>query len=108
MWRFIGRRKDQIQLKILIVVEPDGEGFHASCPALKGLHANGATELEAVKNIAVDIPAYIFSLLKHGEPLPIGPDEQTIRHPEIPQIPLGAFLKHVTLQWPGLQTSGIS
>lgn len=58
--------------KILIVVEPDRDEFHAYCPALKGLHTCGATEEEAVNNAADAAIAYLESLIKHGDPIPIG------------------------------------
>ena len=38
-----------MRIKVSVVVEPDGEGFHAYCPAFKGLHIDGATEQEAVE-----------------------------------------------------------
>ncbi len=58
--------------KILIVVEPDEGEFHAYCPALKGLHTCGATEEEAMDNAADAAIAYLESLIKHGDPIPIG------------------------------------
>jgi len=36
--------------KVEIFIEPDGDGFHAYCPALKGLHTCGDTEEEALEN----------------------------------------------------------
>jgi len=56
--------------RVRVVVEPDGEGFHAYCPALKGLHAPGATEAEALANAGDAALAYIESLIKHGDPIP--------------------------------------
>lgn len=61
-----------IQFTINIIVEPDDDEFHAFCPALKGLHVGGHTEEEAVRN-AVDAGiAYLESLIKHREPIPLG------------------------------------
>ena len=61
-----------IRLKVYFLVEPDEGGFHAYCPALKGLHVDGVSEDEAVKNFAEAAPAYLLSMLRHSEPLPIG------------------------------------
>ena len=61
-----------IGFKIEIAVEPDDDGFHAYCPALKGLHTAGDTEEEAVQNAKDAAIAYLESLMKHGEPIPIG------------------------------------
>lgn len=33
-------------MRLDIIVEPDGDGFHAYCPMLKGLHTAGDTEKE--------------------------------------------------------------
>lgn len=55
-----------------ICVEPDDDGYHAFSPALKGLHCWGATEAEAVDNAKDAALAYIESLIKHQEPIPVG------------------------------------
>jgi len=57
---------------IQIEIERDGEEFHAYCPALKGLHTCGSTEEEALKNAKDAAIAYLQSLIKHGDPIPIG------------------------------------
>lgn len=61
-----------IEYKVQVIIEPDGLGFHAYCPALKGLHTCGETEEEALKNAKDAISAYLQSLVKHGDPIPIG------------------------------------
>ncbi len=58
--------------KVQVIVEPDEDGFHAYCPALKGLHVSGSTEDEALQNVSNAAMAYIESLVKHGDPIPIG------------------------------------
>jgi predicted RNase H-like HicB family nuclease len=55
-----------------ICVEPDDDGYHAFSPALKGLHSWGGTEAEAVENAKDAALAYIESLIKHQEPIPVG------------------------------------
>lgn len=51
-----------------IVVERDDGESHAYCPALKGLHVDGTTEEEAVRNAADAALLYMESLIKHNEP----------------------------------------
>lgn len=99
-----------LRLSVQFVVEPDGEGFHAFSPTLPGLHADGATQAEASQNFVQEIPAYLQSLAKHGDPLPVG-EIRIVREPELTRVPAEAFLSQiqkVTVQWPSLQMSGIS
>jgi predicted RNase H-like HicB family nuclease len=101
----------QLSLTVQFCVEPDEGGYHAFSPLLKGLHADGETEDEAARNFVEVIPAYIESLAKHGEPLPVGMVVTVSSPEEATQVPTGAFLKHVrevTLSWPSMETSGIS
>jgi len=62
----------RLEFQLVIVVEPDGDEFHAYVPDLKGLHTCGSTEEEALQNAKEAAIAYIQSLIKHGEPIPIG------------------------------------
>lgn len=61
-----------IGFKVEIVVEPDDVGFHAYCPALKGLHTCGDTEKEALANARIAAIAYLESSMKHHDSIPIG------------------------------------
>ena len=61
-----------LEFTVLIAVEPDDNGFHAFCPDLKGLHVEGPTEEEALQNAADCAILYLESLIRHGEPIPIG------------------------------------
>ena len=61
-----------MRVQIRIMVEPDGTEFHAYAPALPGLHSSGQTEQEAVANTLELVSVYLASMLKHGDPLPIG------------------------------------
>lgn len=61
-----------MRVQIGIVVEPDDNGFHAYAPALPGLHADGGTEDEAIQKAAELAVLYLASMVKHGDPLPIG------------------------------------
>ncbi len=53
-----------------VLIEKDGDSFHAYCPVLKGLHISGDTENDAVTNVKAAVMAYIKSSIKHGDPLP--------------------------------------
>jgi predicted RNase H-like HicB family nuclease len=68
----IARDDAVIRFTVDIIVEPDDDGYHAFCPALKGLHVSGQTEKEAVKNAADGAILYLESLIKHGDPIPVG------------------------------------
>lgn len=61
-----------IEFQVEVVIEPDDDGFHAFCPALKGLHTYGDTEEEAIDHVRDAATAYITSCIKHGDPIPIG------------------------------------
>ncbi len=64
--------KPTIEFQVDIVIEPDAGGFHAYCPALKGLPPCGETEQEALANAKDTAIAYLHSLLTHGDPIPVG------------------------------------
>ena len=66
------RSKRTISFEVQVVVESDDTGFHAYAPAFKGLHTCGQTEDEALQNVANAIEAYLQSLIKHGDPIPVG------------------------------------
>lgn len=61
-----------IGFKVEVVVEPDGTGFHAYCPALKGLHVDGASRDDALQNAVDAAVVHLLSLIQHGDPIPIG------------------------------------
>lgn len=61
-----------IEFTVQIFIEPDEDGFHAFCPALKGLHVGGRTEEEAIQNAGDAAIIYLKSLIRHGEPIPVG------------------------------------
>jgi predicted RNase H-like HicB family nuclease len=92
-----------IRLTLHFLVEPDEGAFHAYSPALKGLHVDGASEDEAVKNFVEAASGYLMSVLKHGEPLPIG---------LIINVPQRAHshIEEILVPWvpPSLLTSGAS
>lgn len=78
----------EIEFKLAIIVEPDGDVFHSYCPALKGLHSCGETHEEALGNAKDAAIAYLRSLMKRGDPIPIGvvAQRQKVQPPRIPTI----------------------
>lgn len=54
------------------ITEEEG-GFLVVVPALQGCQTWGKTYEEAVANAEEAIQAYIESLLRHGEPVPVEP-----------------------------------
>jgi len=61
-----------------VVVEPDGERWHAYCPALvrQGGATWGYTRQEAVRNIQEVVQMVVESLVEHGEAVPEEPSDQ--------------------------------
>ena len=61
------------KVSISVIIEPDGEYFHAFCPSLTGLHTDGKTRKKAYLNARDAVIAYIRSIIKHGEVFPVEP-----------------------------------
>ncbi|TAK28642.1 MAG: type II toxin-antitoxin system HicB family antitoxin [Chloroflexota bacterium] len=55
----------------VILEREESGGYHAYCPSLKGCHTQGDTLDEALTNIREAMQAYVESLKKHGEPVPV-------------------------------------
>lgn len=68
-----------IRIKLQLEIDRDGDGYHAYCPALKGFHVGGQTEAEAILAATDAARAYISSILKHGDPLPVGCNVSEVR-----------------------------
>jgi predicted RNase H-like HicB family nuclease len=49
-------------MRYKVVLEESEEGFAVSVPALPGCHSQGATEQEALENIADAIQEYLASI----------------------------------------------
>ncbi len=62
----------ELTLRIRVIVERDDDGYMAYCNELPGLavEAQDMDDLKAHMKDAVE--GYIESLLKHGDPIPIG------------------------------------
>ena len=58
-----------------VVVEPDGEAWHAYCPALldRGGATWGATRAEVLRHIDEVVRMVVESMVEHGEPIPTAP-----------------------------------
>lgn len=63
-------------MKYKVVIIESAEGFAASVPGLPGCHSQGATEQEALENIAVAIREYLAAV---AETL----DEAEVREVEV-------------------------
>lgn len=61
-----------------VIVEPDGNRWHAYCPALvsAGAATWGYTRAEALRNIQDVARMVVESLVEHGEALPSEPSDQ--------------------------------
>jgi len=58
----------------IIFESEDKGGYHVFCPTLQGCHSYGKTIEAARKNMKEAIEAYIESMKKDGEPIPIEKD----------------------------------
>ncbi len=63
-------KEDKVDHIFEVVVEEDGDRFHAYCPVLKGCHTWGHTREEAVQYIREAVELYVKDLIKAGEPIP--------------------------------------
>ena len=78
-------KREDVQHKI--VIEPDGDRWHACCPALEqyGAATWGNTEGEALKHIQEVVQIVIDELLEDGEPIPeaSGKGVQVFSEPQV-------------------------
>jgi len=91
-----------MKVKVLTIVERDGDRFHAYCPAFEGLHMDGSTEEEALQRTIDGVKWCLDSLQRHGDPLPVGPDcvivDDRPRN-QSPEIPPEALVRSLEVQW---------
>ena len=83
----------ELKVRLAIQIEPDEGRYHAYCLALKGLHVDGDTEEEALRNAVDGAAAYLIALIKRGEPLPVGCDFDHGR-PTLKELIRNTFLMH--------------
>jgi predicted RNase H-like HicB family nuclease len=91
--------RPECAVDIAFIIEEDGTRYHAYCPQLKGLHIDGGNEREAFNRAIQAAEIYLLSLSRHGE---------TVASDVRVEVPEGAIVRTVTLEWPLLRTSGIS
>ena len=84
------------EVSVTIVVEKDGDGFHAFTPGLKGLHVDGPTADKAVEAAKKAVEVYFESLNKHHETLQ--KSEWLKIHKAVPC--------HVRIQWHSIEQFG--
>jgi len=66
-------------MKFRVLLERDEDDIYlAKVPELPGCISQGKTREEALKNIAEAIEAYLESLKKHGEPIPLPIEEELV------------------------------
>ena len=76
-----------LNFQVTVVVEPDGNEFHAYCPALPGLHVPGATVPEALEHARVAAQLFLECMIEDGDPIPVG-------------VQLGAPARTQRARWP--------
>ena len=91
--------RPECAVDISFVIEQDGARYHAYCPQLKGLHIDGGNEQETLNRAIHAAEIYLSSLSRHGQA--VATDVRV-------EVPEGAILRTVTLEWPLQRTSGIS
>lgn len=68
-----------IKIKLQLEVEQDGDALYAYCPALPGLHVGGENLEELTQASQDAVSAYVMSLIKRGDPLPVGCNVAEVR-----------------------------
>ncbi len=59
-------------IRFTVIVEKDEDGMYvAKVPDLPGCTTEGKTKKELMKNVKEAIQAYLESLKKHGDPIPV-------------------------------------
>ena len=66
-----------------VVIEPDEDRWHASCPPLvsRGAATWGRTREEALANIEEVLKMVVASMIEHGEPIQPSDSVQISREP---------------------------
>ena len=100
--------RKMLKVSIAVVVEKDGDVFYAHCPGLKGLHVDGATEEEAIKNAMEAASLYVDSVLRHNDPLPIGTFFSAEEHILRPSAKRRSLSRNVEVPWPTSDACGVS
>lgn len=67
-----------------VVIEPDGEAFHAFVPVLSGCHSFGESVEEAKQNIAEAIELHVESMIEKGVEVPIEKEPVLVTRLSVP------------------------
>ena len=70
----------ELTLRIRVIVERDQDGLMAHCPELSGLAVEAPNMEELKMHMKDAVEGYVESLLKHGDPIPIGVLESDEEH----------------------------
>lgn len=103
----MGKRMRITEITVSVEVEKDGNSYHAYAPALKGLHVEGATEEEAVRNASEAIDVYLDSMYRENEQLPIG-EYLTAKYEPVRAKSTSRFFHNVTIKCPTHRIYGTS
>lgn len=71
--RFITVFINRMPVEVTVCVDKDEPGYHAYPLGFSGVNVGGETVEEAMKNVEDGIYLYLESIVKHREPLPVGP-----------------------------------
>ncbi len=92
-----------MKTSVTVVIESDGEQFHAFCPDLPGIHSNAPTLEEARDRTIPAIERYLDFLDEQGSPNPVWPGLETEAGDEINQLlpnPTESTIQRVEVPWP--------
>ena len=67
------RHKTQVYELLAVIEKEEGGAYYGYCPALKGLCVSGATVEDTLETVKRAAASYFRSLIKHGDPIPVGP-----------------------------------
>ncbi|MBI2300466.1 MAG: type II toxin-antitoxin system HicB family antitoxin [Armatimonadetes bacterium] len=60
--------------KVMVLPDPDGDGYLAEVPAFPGVCAGGDTPAEALECAYEGIASILDSMARHGDPVPPLPE----------------------------------
>ena len=63
-------KEEKTDHEFQVVIERDGDRYHAYCPILKGCHTWGHSREEAIQYIEEAVELYIANLIRAGDPIP--------------------------------------
>ena len=95
--------KITMKTSVTVVIETDGELFHAFCPGLPGIHSNAPTAEEARDRTIPAIERYLDFLDEQGSPNPVGPGLEMDGGDEIIHLlpnPTESTIQSVEVPWP--------